>query len=154
MKVAYVGQTHPKNGKATSKLGFLFFNPLNPWQYTHVSVPQPWASCIAYQYQYQYRFVGRVNSGNNYISPTYHIYCSLSVPLNPLFLSQNLIFWSQSWLYNSSTLSITSSKSISSLALNICAPGGYSDLSWTGVCRSSLKTHTHLFDFGQKGTHF
>ena len=23
-------------------------------------------------------------------------------------------------------------------------PGGYSDLSWTGVCRSSLKTHTHL----------
>ena len=23
-------------------------------------------------------------------------------------------------------------------------PGGYSDLSWTGVCCSSLKTHTHL----------
>ena len=23
-------------------------------------------------------------------------------------------------------------------------PGGYSDLSWTGVCRSSLKTRTHL----------
>ena len=22
--------------------------------------------------------------------------------------------------------------------------GGYSELSWTGVCRSSLKTHTHL----------
>ena len=24
------------------------------------------------------------------------------------------------------------------------SPGGYSDLSWTGVCHSSLKTHTHL----------
>ena len=23
-------------------------------------------------------------------------------------------------------------------------PGGYSDLSWTGVCHSSFKTHTHL----------
>ena len=30
-------------------------------------------------------------------------------------------------------------------------PGGYSDLSWTGVCRSSLKTPT-IFkgDFGRK----
>ena len=55
-------------------------------------------------------FVGSVNSGNNYLSPNYHIYCSLLVPGIPSFLSQNSIFWSQSWLCNSSTLSITSSE--------------------------------------------
>ena len=59
-----------------------------------------------YQYQYQYRFFGSINSSNYYISPTYHISCSLSVPYIPPFLSQNPIFW----LCNSSTLSITSSE--------------------------------------------
>ena len=66
----------------------------------------PERSPITYHYQYQYRFFGSLNSGNYYISPTYHIYCSLLVPCIPPFLSQNLIFW----LYTSSTLSITSSE--------------------------------------------
>ena len=66
------------------------FNPLNPGQFTHRCTANPERSGITYQYQY--RFFGSVNSGNYYISPTYHIYCSLSVPCIPTFLSQNLNF--------------------------------------------------------------
>ena len=49
----------------------LDFNPVNPGQFTRRVYAYPEQSAITYQYQY--RFFGSVNSGNYYISPTYHI---------------------------------------------------------------------------------